>query len=262
MARGFGVVVLESKGDLFRAVLDVVPKKRLHDVIVLDVMDTAYPVGFNVLSEGSPRVVVEELCALFEYLYRDSRGVWTREVLYHGLSTLVCRPGHTFVDLARLLVPMTPDEEAWRDELIRRLTDRELRNFWQRFSNQPRASQDRMAQPVMDRVWQLNGRPEIRNIIGQSQSSFSMRAVVEQNKILLINLAGIGQTTASLAGTLLVHALWDAVRAGSEAADAPVPRRVPGLPAASDPAGRPVCQGPELPSGHYGGTPEPGPVAG
>lgn len=213
MSRGFGVVVLESKGDLFRAVLEVVPKKRLDDVIVLDATDTASPVGFNILREGAPRVVVEELSALFDYLYRDTRGVWTREVLYHGLSTLVSRPGYTFVDLAPLLVPMTPDEEAWRDELVRGLTDRELRNFWQRFLNQPRAAQDRMAQPVMDRVWQLNARPEIRNIIGQSTSSFSMRTVVEQRKVLLMNLAGLGQTTASLAGTLVINALWGAVRA-------------------------------------------------
>src|SRR5205085_1255752 len=66
---------------------------------------------------------------------------------------------------------------------------------------------------VLDRVWQLNARPEIRNIIGQSESSFSMREVIEQRKVLLINLAGLGQATAGLAGTLLMNALWGAVQA-------------------------------------------------
>jgi hypothetical protein len=214
-AHGSGVVVLESKGALFDMVLDTVPKERLGDVIVLDLADQVYPLGFNILREGAPRVVVEELCALFEHLYRDTRSVWTREVLYHGLSTLVTQPGYTFVDLVPLLVPMTSDEEAWRDELIRGLTDRELRNFWQRFLNQPRATQDRMTQPVTDRVWQLNARPELRNIIGQSTSSFSMREVVEEGRILLINLAGVGQATAGLTGTLLMNALWNAVKASS-----------------------------------------------
>ena len=214
MVAGRGVVVIEGKGGeqgLFQCALERVPEHRVDDVIILDVTDTDYPVGFNVLREGRPRVVVEELCALFEYLYRETRGIWTRELLYHGLSTLVTRPENTFVDLAPLLVPMNPSEEAWRDELVRCLNDRELRNFWQRFSNQPRAAQDRIAQPVMDRIWQLNARPEIRHIIGQSRSSFDMTEVVADGKILLVNLAGLGKQTASLSGTLLMNSLWRAV---------------------------------------------------
>jgi hypothetical protein len=210
-----GVVVIDGKGGdegLFARCLERVPASRLDDVIVLDVTDTEYPVGFNVLAQGRPQAVVEELCALFEHLYRDTRGVWTREVLYHGLSTLVTRPDSTFVDLAPLLVPMSAGDEVWRDDLIRSLTDRELRNFWQRISNQPRATQDRIAQPVMDRIWQLNARPEIRHIIGQSRSSFTMSEVVKDGTILLVNLAGLGKETASLTGTLLMNALWRAVK--------------------------------------------------
>lgn len=215
MAAGHGVVVIEGKGGdqgLFARCLERVPENRLNDVITLDVTDTDYPVALNVLREGRPRQVVEELCALFEYLYRETRGVWTRELFYHGLSTLVTRPENTFVDLAPLLVPMNPAEEAWRDELVASLTDRELKNFWQRFLGQPSAAQLRIAQPVMDRIWQLNARPEIRHIIGQSESSFHMSEVVAHGGILLVNLAGLGKQTASLAGTLLMNALWRAVQ--------------------------------------------------
>jgi hypothetical protein len=63
----------------------------------------------------------------------------------------------------------------------------------------------------MDRIWQLNSRPEIRRIIGQSESSFHMHDVVAGNKILLVNLAGLGEQTASLSGTVLMNALWRAV---------------------------------------------------
>lgn len=214
MRAGRGVVVIEGKGGdegLFARTLERVPKNRLDDVIILDVTDTERPVGFNVLGEGRPRQVIEEICALFEYLYRETRGVWTRELLYHGLSTLVTQLENTFVDLAPLLVPLNAGEEAWRDKLVGSLTDRELKNFWQRFLGQPQPSQLRIAQPVMDRIWQLNARPEIRHIIGQAESSFRMRDVVDKNKILLVNLAGLGKQTASLAGTLLMNALWRTV---------------------------------------------------
>jgi hypothetical protein len=78
---------------------------------------------------------------------------------------------------------------------------------------QPRAQQDRYVQPVMDRIWQLNARKEIRNIIGQSRSSFTMSEVLAGNKILLVNLSGIGEATAGLAGALFMNAIWNATKA-------------------------------------------------
>ena len=210
--QGFGVVLLEAKGDLFDAVLDYIPKDRINDVYVLDVNDTKNPVGFNLLQQGDSRVVIDELCDLFDFLYKDARGVWTREVLYHALRTLAINPELAFTDLAPLLVPMSKQEADWSDQIRRAAKDAELRNFWQRFENQPRAAQDRITQPVMDRIWQLNARPELRNIIGQSTSSFQMDDVIRDNKILLINLSGIAKETAGLTGTLLMNALWHSVK--------------------------------------------------
>lgn len=214
MEAGHGVILIDGKGgssSLFSAALDYVPKRRVDDVIVLDVQDTSRPVGFNILKQGDPRVVIDELTDLFESMY-DSKSVWTREILYHGLRTIISDPRLTFIDLGPLLVPMSEDDGKWRDNLIRGLDDVELRQFWQRFENQPRSAQDRITQPVMDRIWQLNARPEIRNIIGQSSSGFLMSDVVAQGKILLVNLGGLSIDTASLTGTLLMNALWHTVK--------------------------------------------------
>lgn len=208
---GHGIVLIESKGDLFHSALDYIPPERIDDVIVVDVEDTSRPVGFNILNQGNSKVVIDELTNLFEYLYQTN-SVWTKEVLYHGLQTLAVDPKLSFVDLAPLLVPMTQDDAEWRDALIRSVQDKEIRNFWQRFDNQPRAAQDRITQPVMDRIWQLNARPELRNIIGQSESSFQMTDVIKNNKILLVNLSGLAGDTASLTGTLFINALWHAVK--------------------------------------------------
>lgn len=90
---------------MFRLALDALPADRLDDVIVLEVGDRR-PVGFNLLTEGSsPRVAVEELCQLFEYLYLDMRrGLGTGRLALR-LSTLITRPGLTFIDLVPLLSP-------------------------------------------------------------------------------------------------------------------------------------------------------------
>ena len=213
MIGGYGVVLIENKGDLFRAALDYVPKERMGDVIVLDVNDTARPVGFNIMQQGDSRVMIDELTTLFEHMYAS--GVWTRQVLFHGLRTLATDPRMTFVDLAPLLVPMSDEEEAWRKSLIYNLRDDELRNFWHQFGKQPRANQERIVTPVMDRIWQLNARAELRNVIGQSESSFQMKDVIRDNKILLVNLENLPRETASLAGTLMMNSLWHAVKTTS-----------------------------------------------
>ena len=214
---GSGVIVMERKGDLFTRALDAVPADRLDNVIIVDARDT-HPVGYNLLAEGNSRLAVEELCQLFEYLYPDMRrGIWARAALYRGLSTLITRPGMTFIDLVPLLSPnaRSDTEQQWRDELIAEVKDPELARFWQRFDDLSPAQQENYAAPILDRVWQLNERPEIRNIIGQSESSFSFRNAIRKRRVVLVNLAGLGVETGRLVGTLLLNAIWSAVRSGS-----------------------------------------------
>jgi hypothetical protein len=199
LRQGYGAIVMESKGDLFQAALDYIPADRIKDVIVLDVNEHSKPIGFNILEQGNPRIVVDQLTDLFQSLYQDTRGVWMRELLFHGLCTLVERKGMTFVDLAALISPRTLDEQAWAAELKKNVSDRELRQFWDRWEAMPTAEKERNAGPLHNRIWQLISRPELRNIIGQSESSFQMADVIRENKVLLINLAGVPREAASLA---------------------------------------------------------------
>lgn len=211
--QGYGVIVLESKGDLFNACVDRVPRSRIKDVIILDINDTAMPVGFNFLHSGIRASTVDELSALIIGLYGEN-GVYAPMLLYFGLHALAATPGSTFIDLPALLTPQGPEEVAWRDNLVANLKNRDVCQFWQRHLGDSRKDQDRMTAPVHNRIWQLAVRPEIRNIIGQSTSSFTFEEVLQDNKILLINLNGVrvGEQTAGLVGTLLMNALWSAVR--------------------------------------------------
>ncbi|HEX3781434.1 MAG TPA: type IV secretion system DNA-binding domain-containing protein [Pseudonocardiaceae bacterium] len=214
MIRNYGVIILESKGDLFNAALNSVPRRRIKDVIVLDVNDTAYPVGFNVLNAGTSHAAVDELSALITGIYGDHGGIYAPMILYFGLHALRETPGSTFIDLPSMITPQGSEETAWRDQVVRSVKNRDVRQFWQRYLDDTNKERDRMAAPVHNRIWQLTVRPEIRNIIGQSVSSFTFEDVLSSGKILLINLNGVrvGEQTASLTGTLLMNALYAAVR--------------------------------------------------
>ncbi|MCX4699010.1 type IV secretory system conjugative DNA transfer family protein [Streptomyces sp. NBC_01373] len=219
MHAGRGVILIESKGDLFHAVLDRVPQHRLSDVILLDVSDTAHPVGFNILT-GSPYVVAADIQRLFDHLYpQDSRGVRVRAGFYHLILTLKtsteARGQMTFADIGALAVPR-PDQEEFAARLIRGVSHvEELASWWQGFSDaRTRATH---FQPILDRIWQLNNRPSIRNIIGQSRSTVDLPDLIRRNKILLVNLgrATEGRDTAGLLGSLLLNSVWSAVQAGA-----------------------------------------------
>lgn len=210
MEAGYGAVLIESKGDLFKQALDYVPPGRRDDVIVFDVNDTQMPIGFNILQQGNPATIVDELNMLFNTLFKDHPSLWMQELMYYSLQTLIMDKRATFIDLPALVSPAS-DELAWRDNLIRNVKDAQVKRFWQDFDNQSRTRQDQKAEPLLSRVWPMS-RTKLMNIVGQSESSFYMEDVVKQNKILLVNLSGIERGAATLMGTLLVNSLWQAVK--------------------------------------------------
>lgn len=208
MRNGNGVIVIENKGDLFHHVLDLVPRNRLNDVVILDVNDQSWPVGFNVLQQGNPAVAVDELNIIFNNLFQDRPSMWMQEVLYHALHTLAQDKTGTFMDVYPLLIPKS-DEVAWAANLKDSVHDPEIRDFWQRFDKDPK--RDQKIEPLMSRLWPIM-RSNLINIFGQAESGFSMADVIKNNKILLINLAGLEDMSAKLAGTILTNAVWQAVK--------------------------------------------------
>ncbi len=212
---GAGIVCLESKGDLYHALLNSLPASRKDEVIVLEVGDSR-PLGFNVLSHGNARSAIDELSSLITNIYGDS-GIYTPMLLYHGLHALAETSGCTFIDLPAMLTPQSPEEAAWRESVVDNLQNKEIRLFWQRYLNGDRKEQDRISAPVHNRIWQFTVRPEVRSILGTSRSSFTFEDVVCHNRIVLIHLNGVrvGSRTASIMGALLISSLYSAVRTTS-----------------------------------------------
>lgn len=214
MEHGFGLILMETEGNLYQSVLDYVPTNRVQDVVLLDVNDRMHPVGFNVLDQGNPMAVIDQIIDLFMHRFgKDGMGVWAQEYIYHGLRTIAASPDLSFTDLATILNPRTTQEIDWVDSLSRSLTDPELRRWWQRHDNRDRKQQQQRADPVLSRIWQLTSRPELRYIMGQSKSTFKIADLLKENKILLVNLKGVSKDTASLTGTLLMNAIWQATKA-------------------------------------------------
>jgi len=98
-----GLIVVEAAGDLYQSVLDYVPKDRINDVVLFDVGDDRSPVGFNVLDQGYPPVVIKEIMDLFRHMFGlDGMGIWAKEYIKQGLRVIADVPGLSFIDIVRL----------------------------------------------------------------------------------------------------------------------------------------------------------------
>lgn len=211
MEHGYGAVVIESKGDLFRAALDAVPRERIDDVVYMDFTDSDYPVGLNLLQEGGARVV-DDLINLFA---SGSSDIYLRDEMYHGFHTLRHDKNLTIIDLLPFLNPQTPMEKAWREHLIDSLPrGGELQQHWKMFDAYSANEKRHRIQPVANRMWQLTNRRDVRNMLGQSKSTIDLKHIMEQNKLLFIYVPdSLGDDTVSLLTSLIFKASWDAVRA-------------------------------------------------
>lgn len=224
MAAGYGVVMLDPKGDLIAEVLARMPEHRRADVIVLDPADDARPVGLNPLRpmEGvSAEVVVENLVGLFKALYGANWGPRTDDIMRAALLALSRTGRATLCEVPLLLT----DKDA-RRRITADLDDPVgLGAFFDWYDRLRPAEQLTMTAPALNKVRAFTMRPRVRGIIGQATPLLDMRSVLAEQKILLVSLASglLGEEAAALLGALVVAELWHATTA--RAALPPAERR-------------------------------------
>jgi len=228
MLHGHPVVALDPIGDFVEKALDVVPSHRLGDVIVLDPGDSDRPVGLNPLDAAvrSPDLVVDQIVGAFRSIFKAFWGPRTDDVMRASLLTLVATqdPEDPFT-LAE--VPLILSEPNFRRRLVSKLDDPiGLEPFWAWYEGLSEAERAQVIGPISNKLRSFLLRPALRNVIGQARPPWSMEAVIEQRRILLVPLRPgvIGQEAANLLGSLLVARLWQAVQ---QRASLPADRRHP-----------------------------------
>lgn len=205
IARGEGLALLDPHGDLVDQVLQNMPVERKADLIHFNVPDATAPLAFNPLEALDPAsrpLVASGLISVFQKLWPESWGPRMEYILRNALLTVVELPDSTLLDIPRILVDA--DFRHWAVGMIRNL---EVRKFWLReFEKYPANFRTEAIAPIQNKVGQFVTSPLLRNIIGQPKSAFDLRRIMDDGKILLVNLAKgkIGEDTAALLGSMLV----------------------------------------------------------
>ena len=205
---GKGVGLIDPHGDFAEKVLGFIPEERISDVIYFDPGDVNYPIGFNPLEavgNEHRHLVASGIMGVFKKVWPD---VWSNRMEYllnNTLLALLEYPGSTLLGVIKMLT-----DKKYRDKIVERLAGPVVKNFW---TNECAKWTDRYASEavpaVLNKIGQLIANPLIRHILGQSHSTINIRQIMDEGKILIINLSKgkIGEDNSALLGAMFITKL-------------------------------------------------------
>lgn len=206
---GEGLAVIDPHGDLVEDCLLMMPPERSEDVILFDPSDLTRPMGFNMLesaSEEQKHFVVNSIIGLMYKLFDPNKtgiiGPRFEHAIRNAMLTVMYEPGATLIEVVRVLT-----DSNYVQELLPKVQDPIIRRYW---TDQIAQTSDFHKSETLDYIVSKFGRfvtnKMIRNIIGQSFSAFNFRKVMDEQKILMVNLSKgkIGEENASFLGLVLV----------------------------------------------------------
>lgn len=205
LKKGRGVAIIDPHGDLVETVLDYVPKSRINDVVYFNPADKDFPIHLNpleVLNREEAELVVSGLMAIFTKVWANVWSARMEYILRNAFMTLSEVDGTTLEDVLKLL-----SDSKYRKNLLGKIKDESLIQYWTtEFEQMPPALQKEAISPIQNKVGQFVTSPLIRRIIGKPKSSISIDDIMNDGKILLVNLSQgrLGEDNSSLLGAMLI----------------------------------------------------------
>ncbi len=200
-----GIGIIDPHGDLSETILDYIPKRRINDVVYLEPFDIERPFALNVLEVKNNQqkdLVASGIVSIFAKLYKDSWGPRLEYILRNVVLTLLETPGATLVDILNLLAQ--PD---YRKKVVHQLKDPVLKNFWvKEFAKMPDRLKAEAVSPIQNKVGQFVTSRMIRNILGKPKSTIDLEQIMNEGKILILNLSQgkLGEDSAALLGAMII----------------------------------------------------------
>jgi len=205
MAAGNGLALLDPHGEFVDNILEHIPTHRINDVILFDVGDTDYPIGFNLLqwwTEEEKNLIASWVVSTFKKLFGDSRWPRLEYILRNVALSLVDYPNATLMHILRMLI-----DDSFRAEVVSHIKDAVVAKFRTGEFNkrQPKQREEAIG-PITNKVGQFLSSKLVRNIFGQPRTKLNLRKAMDEWKIILVNLSKgkIWEDNANMIGSLLV----------------------------------------------------------
>jgi len=204
-----GMAFIDPHGSTAEKLLSYVPEHRIKDVVYFAPFDMAYPIAFNVMEDvgyDKRHLVVSGLMSAFQKIWVDAWSARMEYILSNTLLALLEYPDSTLLDVNRMLVNKT-----FRNKVVAHVSDPIVKAFWEdEFAGYTDRYTQEATPAIQNKIGQFTSNPLIRNIVGQPQSSFDMRKIMDEKKIFIANLSKgrMGETNADLLGSMLTTKMY------------------------------------------------------
>lgn len=205
---GSGVGVIDPHGEFADRMLDFIPQERINDVVYVNPADLDYPIAFNAIEQVPVEyrhLVASGLMAVFKKIWVDLWSARMEYILSNTLLSLLEVPDSTLLGVNRMLA-----DQTYRGQIVDKLTDPIVRAFWMNeFARYDARFRAEAVAPIQNKIGQFVSNPLIRNIVGQTKTKLNLREVMDQKKILIVNLSKglIGEENSALLGAMIVTKL-------------------------------------------------------
>ena len=205
---GHGVCFIDPHGDSVAKILDYVPSSRVNDVIYFNPADLDYPIAFNILEAVDTKykhLVASGLMGVFTKLWANMWSSRMEYILNNTILALLESPGNTMLGIVRMYV-----DKKYRKKIVDNIKDPMVRAFWiDEFANYAEKYRTEAVAPIQNKVGQFLSSGVIRNIVGQPKSTIDLRDIMDNKKILLLDLSKgkVGEDNSALLGAMIITKL-------------------------------------------------------
>jgi hypothetical protein len=205
---GRGVCFMDPHGDSVMKILNFIPSNRINDVIYFNPADMEFPLAFNILEAVDTKykhLVASGLMGVFTKIWANLWSARMEYILNNTILALLDSPGNTMLGIARMYI-----DKKYRKKIIDNIKDPMVKAFWvDEFANYNEKYRTEAIAPIQNKVGQFLSSAIIRNIVGQPKSTIDLRSIMDNKKILLVDLSKgkVGEDNSALLGAMLITKL-------------------------------------------------------
>ncbi|MEX2028884.1 MAG: DUF87 domain-containing protein [Candidatus Paceibacterota bacterium] len=218
-----GLCLIDPHGDVMEALLDYIPKERIEDVCIIDPSDVDFPASFNPLANVDPLFKFQLTQGLIEVLHKQFGANWTPRLEHVFRFTCLALLDYPHATMRGMISMLT--DRNYRQKVVEYITDDMVKRFFAiEFADWSEKFDTDAIIPLVNKLGQFLSDPLLRNIFGQKQNKIDISELMNEGKIVFINLSKgrIGEENSSFFGSMFLTKIK---QAGMERASIPESER-------------------------------------
>jgi hypothetical protein len=219
IAYGHGLCLIDPHGDEFKSILDFIPKERMDDVCIIDPTDVDFPASFNPLANVDPSFKFILTQGLIEVFQKQFGANWTPRLEHVFRFTCLALLDYPHATMRGMISMLT--DRNYRQKVVEYIQDDMVKRFFAiEFADWSEKFDTDAIIPLVNKLGQFLSDPLLRNIFGQKENKINISELMNNNKIILINISKgrLGEENSSFLGSIFLTKIK---QAGMERASMP-----------------------------------------